>query len=132
MFNASLYISAHGTSNQKHAMDSPDQAEWLDAEQRKRFSKIKSSFIESDLPKRQKLIRTKWLYKIKRDNDRNIFKYKARLADMGFTQVESIDYTETYSPVARFSTVRRLLAVATLKEYYAHQMDVDSIFIVFM
>ena len=112
------------------AMRSPQCDEWIAAEGRETASLDENNvFIVSDLPKGRKLVRTKWIYKIKRDKNGAISKYKARLVAQGFTQVEGVDYTETYSPVARLSTVRTILAIAALKGYDVHQMDVDTAFL---
>lgn len=61
-----------------------------------------------DKPPDQKVIQSKWVFKIKRDSDDNVEKFKARLVAKGFSQTHGVDYFETYSPVIRHSTLRYL------------------------
>nr|GFB14837.1 zinc finger, CCHC-type [Tanacetum cinerariifolium] len=56
-------------------------------------------------------------------------KYKARLVIQGFRQKERIDFFDTYAPVARISTIRLLLALATIHDLVIHQMDVKTAFL---
>ena len=56
-------------------------------------------------------------------------RFKARLAAQGFTQVRGIDYSKTYSLVARFTLIRIVLALAAMCGYVVHQMDVDTAFL---
>ena len=69
------------------------------------------------------------MYKQKRDKDGAIERYKVRLVAQGFSQVEGFDYNETYSPVARFTSIRFLLAISSILGLIVHQMDVETAFL---
>ena len=62
-------------------------------------------------PPGKSVVGCKWIYKIKTRSDGSIECYKSCLVAIGFTQEYEIDYEETFSPVARISSVRTLLAV---------------------
>eukprot|EP01018_Ginkgo_biloba_P002260 Gb_17709 [translate_table: standard] len=65
------------------------------------------------LPSGKKPIGCKWVYKVKCKVDGTLDKYKARLIAKGFSQVEGIDYDETFAPTTKMSTIYLILAMAT-------------------
>jgi hypothetical protein len=77
----------------------------------------------------RKLIRCKWVYKIKENSDGSVERYKARLVAKGFQQKEGVDYLETYAPVARMETIRLMLAVAAHYDLNISQLDFKTAFL---
>ena len=75
------------------------------------------------------VVTSKWIYKIKHVADGSIEKYKARFVAHGFSQKEGIDYEETFAPVARYTSIRSVLAMAVVMKWKIHQMDVKTAFL---
>ncbi|GJW40938.1 zinc finger, CCHC-type containing protein [Tanacetum coccineum] len=86
-----------------------------------------NTWVLDDLPPGCKPLGCKWIFKRKLKVDRTIEKFKARL--QGFKQKLEIDYFDTYAPVARISTIRLLIAMASIHNLIIHQMDVKTIFL---
>lgn len=69
------------------------------------------------LPKHKKPIGCKWVYKVKYHWDVSIERYKPRLVAKGYTQMEGIDFNETFSPIVKIVTVRTVLCIASTKQW---------------
>ncbi|GFX63041.1 retrovirus-related Pol polyprotein from transposon TNT 1-94 [Trichonephila clavipes] len=83
----------------------------------------------SDLPVGAKAIPCKWVYRLKTNPDGSINEYKARLVARGFSQRQGIDYSETYSPVAKLGTIRTVLSIAAEERMHLTQFDVSTAFL---
>ncbi|CAI7756865.1 unnamed protein product [Closterium sp. NIES-53] len=82
-----------------------------------------------ELPEGRKAITSKWLFKIKSDADGKIEHYKSRLVAKGYQQKEKVDYKELFAPVVKPTTLRTLLAGATIEGWVVKQMDVTTAFL---
>jgi hypothetical protein len=81
------------------------------------------------LPKDKKAIGCKWVYKVKHNADGFMSRYKTRLVAKGYAPMYGIDYEETYSPVAKMTTIRAIIAMAATKGWSLCQMDVKNVFL---
>ena len=112
----------------KEAMSCPEASQWKQAMDNE-FESLQSNdtFIETELPSNKSLVGGKWVYNLKGNPDSPTF--KARFVAKGFSQVEGIDYHETFSPTARMETVRTLIQVAAHRDLDLQQMDVKTAFL---
>jgi hypothetical protein len=75
------------------------------------------------------VIGTNWVFRNKQDQDGIVVRNKATLVAQGYTQVEAIDFGETYTPVARLEAIRILLDYACSHNIKLYQMNVKSVFL---
>jgi hypothetical protein len=109
------------------ALHDPD---WVDAmhEELNNFTRNLVWTLEKP-PQDVRVIVTKWVFSFKQDDQGVIVRNKARLAAKGFSQVEGLDFGETFAPVARLEAIRILLAYASYYDIKLYQMDVKSAFL---
>ncbi|GJW56818.1 zinc finger, CCHC-type containing protein [Tanacetum coccineum] len=112
------------------AMKSQDVAFWKEAINDEMDSIMgNNTWVLADLPPGCKPLGCKWIFKRKLKVDGTIEKFKARLVIQGFRQKSGIDYFDTYALVARISTIRLLIAMASIHNLIIHQMDVKTTFL---
>ena len=80
-------------------------------------------------PKDKNIIGTKWVFKNKMNEDGQIIRNKARLVCKGYSQIEGIDFEETFAPVAHVEAIMMFLAFSCSKGFKIYQMDVKLAFL---
>lgn len=81
------------------------------------------------LPPRKKIIRCRWVYKVKHKANGGIERLKARLIVKCYTQQADINYIETFSPVVKMKILRVLLATAVKQGWTMHQLNINNAFL---
>jgi hypothetical protein len=80
-------------------------------------------------PVGKSIVTSRWLYKTKIVADGSIEKHKARFVARGFSQIEGVNYDETFTPVVRYTSIRTIIAIAAEMGWSIHQMDVKTAFL---
>jgi hypothetical protein len=123
----------------KEAMASRHRASWVEAMKEEWKSlgvnltfdfDIELTFNANGLPTEAtlKAIGSRWVFRMKINPDGSI-KFKARLVIKGYEQVKGINFSETYAPVSKLSTLRMLLALAAQRRWKIDHLDVKSAFL---
>ncbi|GJX42888.1 retrovirus-related pol polyprotein from transposon TNT 1-94 [Tanacetum coccineum] len=122
-----LTVSTAEPKNIKEAM--ADFA-WIEAMQEElhQFDRLQVWELV-DKPFGKNVIKLKWLWKNKKDEDQTVIRNKARLVAKGYAQEEGIDFEESFAPVARLEAVRIFVAYAAHKSFPIYQMDVKTAFL---
>jgi len=86
---------------------------WVDAMVEEYDSIVRNSAWEIvPRPEGKSVVGSRWIYKVKQVADGSVEKYKVRFVAEGFSQIEGINYEETFSPIARYSSIRMILALS--------------------
>ncbi|GJZ49550.1 retrovirus-related pol polyprotein from transposon TNT 1-94 [Tanacetum coccineum] len=122
-----LTVSIAEPKNIKEAM--ADHA-WIEAmpEDLHQFDRLKGWELVNK-PFRKTMIKLKWLWKNKKDEDNTVIHNKARLVAKGYAQKEGIDFKESFAPVALLEAVWIFISYAVYKSYPIYQMDVKTDFL---
>jgi hypothetical protein len=104
--------------------------QWLEAMQQEYNSLIHNgTWSLIDLPAGRNAIHNKWVFKLKMATDGNVARFKAKLVAKGFSQREGIDYSETFSPIVKFDSIRTIMSIAAADNLIVKQFDVETVFL---
>jgi hypothetical protein len=106
-------------------LNSEEKDEWLDSCQEEMDAHNENgTFDIVDAPDGRKPVGSRWVFTIKDDG-----RYKARLVAQGYSQKFGLDYSETFSPVIRYDSIKVLIGVAARFGLPVHQMDVKTAYL---
>lgn len=114
-------------SSYNNAISCQQKIEWIHAMEEELSSlEANETWELVDLPPDKNLVGCKWVYKVKIDASGKIKKYKARLVAQGFSQKYGEDYDQVFAPVARQTTFRVFLMIASSRGMYVYHFDVKT------
>lgn len=129
-YNVTLGENLVEPKTYNEALKSDQRSEWISAMEEE-FASLKNSKSWELVtpPENSNIVSCKWTYKIKRDAEGNVQRFKARLVARGFSQKFGLDYDEVFAPVVKQATLRTLLSVAGVKKMSVIHYDIKSAFL---
>ncbi len=121
------FVSCGEPTGIQEALDDPD---WVNA-----MHEELNNFARNEVwelvkrPSDHNVIGRKWVFRNKQDKNGVIVRNKARLVAQGYTQVEGLNFDETFAPLAMLESIHILLTYATHHDFKLYQIDVNSAFL---
>jgi hypothetical protein len=114
----------------RQAIKHPEAEKWRQAMNDEYDSLVKRKvWTLVELPSGSKAIKSRWVFKVKLDNENKPDRYKARIVAKGFQQQYGIDYTETFAPVVKFKSIKMVLSLVSLFNLELKQLDFETAFL---
>lgn len=114
----------------KQALRRCDSNDWIKAINKELDALAKMNvWTEVELPEGEHALGTTWAFRRKVNLESELLKYKARLCAQGFSQIEGVDYHETYAPTGRLTTLRTMLSISATEDFEIQQMDAVGAFL---
>ena len=111
------------------AVASSEATEWQSAMEREMTSWRDNYVFEVvNLPEGRYVVKGRWVYTVK-DGPNRSEQFKARYVAKGFSQVEGVDYHETFAPTAKMTSIRTMVNVVAQHDMVVHQLDVKSAYL---
>ncbi|GJX44158.1 retrovirus-related pol polyprotein from transposon TNT 1-94 [Tanacetum coccineum] len=125
-----MFALTVSTAEPKNIKEAMADSTWIEAMQEElhQFDRLQVWELV-DKPFGKNVIKLKWLWKNKKDEDQTVIRNKARLVAKGYAQEEGIDFEESFALVARLEAVRIFVAYAAHKSFPIYQMDVKTAFL---
>nr|GEW20592.1 retrovirus-related Pol polyprotein from transposon TNT 1-94 [Tanacetum cinerariifolium] len=125
-----MFALTVSTSEPKNIKEAMVDSAWIEAMQEElhQFDRLQVWEIV-DKPFGKTVIRLKWLWKNKKDEDQTVIRNKAQLVAKAYAQEEGIDFEESFAPVARLEVVWIFVAYVAHKSFPIYQMDVKTAFL---
>ena len=124
------HINSADPVSYKEALARPDAADWVEAiKEELAAHAARRTWKATLLPAGRKAITCKWVFKTKLGPGPLDERKKARLVIKGFQQKEGIDYSDTFAPTVRLSSIRAALSFAAAHSWFIHQVDVNTAFL---
>jgi histone deacetylase 1/2 len=111
-------------------MKSPNKDHWIKASNNE-FVSLLGMQTWDLVPRlvKQRVIKSKWVFNVKRNPDHTIHKLKARLVAMGYSQIHGVDYDKVFSPMLRLETLRLIYSLMASKSWTGQQVDFKTAFL---
>ena len=120
-------------STYKEAMECPDAEEWVESIDTEMKTLLANNTFEvvdkADVPKGRRIVKSKWVFKVKKDSKGNFLSRKTRLVAKGFTEIPGVDYFEVFHPVGKGITFRLLSAKAAARKLKLYHVDIKGAFL---
>ena len=114
----------------REARARPDWPLWKEAMDREMATLDQAGTWRTiERPAGKNVVGSKWVFRTKRKADGSVDKYKARLVAKGFTQIQGVDYFDTYSPVARLPSFHTILALAARQDWDVQSFDFNGAYL---
>ncbi|KAJ9542144.1 hypothetical protein OSB04_028650 [Centaurea solstitialis] len=125
-----LYLALFASTDPKGYKSAAKHPHWITAMHREMEALHRNNtWTLVSRPEHHNVVGSRWLFRTKYRADGSIERHKARLVAQGFSQLPGLDYSNTFSPVVKASTVRIVLSLAVLNNWKLRQLDVNNAFL---